>query len=119
MIDTKCLLSRGGGGGGYRVTSITRWTRWKPATQARTSFVISLAISLFKVLIPGKVMGIEGMKACIRQLLNIMDFLHFNYRLIHAGEILNIPFISSWKSITIPGDEINLQLEKTCLFRLI
>ena len=25
---------------------------------------------------PGRVMGIESMKACIRQLLNIMDFLH-------------------------------------------
>ena len=24
----------------------------------------------------GRVMGIESMKACIRQLLNIMDFLH-------------------------------------------
>lgn len=68
---------------------------------------------------PGRVMGIESMKACIRQLLNIMDFLHSDYRLIHAGEMLIFPFISSWKSITIPGDEINLQLEKTCLFRLI
>ena len=49
-----------------------------------------LGLSLYNYMffLPGRVMGFESLRACLRQLIATLDFLHTEARVIHTGTFL-------------------------------
>ncbi|PWY83720.1 kinase-like protein [Aspergillus sclerotioniger CBS 115572] len=58
---------------------------------------LGLSVDQFLYFLPGKVMGLEDLKPCLRQILGVVDFLHTDAHIIHTDLQL--------KNLLLPGDD--------------
>lgn len=49
---------------------------------------LGMSLDQYLCFFPGKVMTLNGLKPCIRQILGALDFLHDEARVIHTGKCL-------------------------------
>ncbi|OJI83058.1 hypothetical protein ASPTUDRAFT_57031 [Aspergillus tubingensis CBS 134.48] len=49
---------------------------------------LGLSVDQFLYFFPGRVMNLDALKPCLRQVLGIVDFLHTEAKVIHTGKIL-------------------------------
>lgn len=47
---------------------------------------LGLSVEQFLSFFPERVLSIEDLKPCLRQILGVLDFLHAEARIIHTGE---------------------------------
>ncbi|GLA57827.1 hypothetical protein AtubIFM54640_005622 [Aspergillus tubingensis] len=74
-------------------------------------------VDQFLYFFPGRVMNLDALKPCLRQVLGIVDFLHTEAKVIHTGKVLHIqsyiPSITGHyadlqsKNLLLPGDPKN------------
>lgn len=50
---------------------------------------LGLSVDQFLYFFPGRVMNLDALKPCLRQVLGIVDFLHTEARVIHTGKVLH------------------------------
>ncbi|RAK96128.1 kinase-like protein [Aspergillus ibericus CBS 121593] len=50
---------------------------------------LGLSVDQFLYFLPGKVMSLEDLRPCLRQVLGILDFLHTDAHVIHTGRFLS------------------------------
>ncbi|PYH93055.1 kinase-like protein [Aspergillus ellipticus CBS 707.79] len=64
---------------------------------------LGLSVDQFLYFLPGRVMTLEDLKPCLRQILGVVDFLHTDAHIIHTGLAISVDL--QLKNLLLPADE--------------